>query len=161
VQRVIGMLRGFQPESLLDVGSGRGAALWPLVDAFPHMSVTAIDRLAHRVAAIAAVRAGGVDRLRAVLGDATQLPFRSGAFDGVTVLEMLEHLSDPATALAEGLRVARRFMLLSVPSRPDENPGHLRLFSRRELEGLLAAAGAGRVKTEAVLNHFVVLAQRG
>jgi SAM-dependent methyltransferase len=160
VQRVLGMLRGLQPENLLDVGSGRGAALWPLADAFPELPLTALDRLAHRVADMAAVRAGGVDRLHAVAGDATRLPFRAGSFDGVTMLEVLEHLPEPAAALAEAIRVARRFILLSVPSRPDNNPEHLRLFSRREMEGLLAAAGAVRIKSDAVLNHLIVLAQR-
>src|SRR5260370_29272444 len=35
VRRVLGLLRGLVPESLLDVGSGRGVFLWPLVCASP------------------------------------------------------------------------------------------------------------------------------
>ncbi|MCK4868970.1 MAG: hypothetical protein KAT39_13035, partial [Alphaproteobacteria bacterium] len=35
VRAVIGMLHGLAPESLLDVGSGRGVFLWPLLDSFP------------------------------------------------------------------------------------------------------------------------------
>src|SRR6476620_8480200 len=44
VKKVIGLLRGLSPATLLDVGSGRGTFLWPLVDALPHLSVTSIDR---------------------------------------------------------------------------------------------------------------------
>src|SRR2546426_348797 len=31
VRRVLGLLRGLNPESLLDIGSGRGVFLWPLL----------------------------------------------------------------------------------------------------------------------------------
>src|SRR5512145_1864372 len=41
VRRVLGILRSFSPESLLDVGSGRGTFLWPLLDELPSMRVTA------------------------------------------------------------------------------------------------------------------------
>src|SRR5262245_8720941 len=32
VRKVLGILRGLRPRSLLDIGSGRGAFLWPLLD---------------------------------------------------------------------------------------------------------------------------------
>src|SRR5262245_16854409 len=35
VRKVLGILRGLGPESVLDVGSGRGVFLWPLLGAFP------------------------------------------------------------------------------------------------------------------------------
>jgi len=49
VRRVLGVLRGLAPADLLDVGSGRGVFLWPLLDAFPELRVTAIDRNPQRV----------------------------------------------------------------------------------------------------------------
>src|SRR5262245_47233631 len=44
VRRSLGALRSLAPESLLDVGSGRGVFLWPLLDAFPELPVTTIDQ---------------------------------------------------------------------------------------------------------------------
>ncbi len=154
VARVLGVLRGIGPVDLLDVGSGRGAFLWPLLDAFPGLPVTAVDRLAYRAADIQAVRDGGVEGLTAICGDLTELDLDDGSFDVVTLLEVLEHIPDPARALAQACRLARRFVVLSVPSKADENPEHIHLFSAATLEPLLRTAGAARVTFDYVPGHL-------
>jgi 2-polyprenyl-3-methyl-5-hydroxy-6-metoxy-1,4-benzoquinol methylase len=160
VRKSLGALCGLAPESLLDAGSGRGAFLWPLLDAFPDLPVTTLDLLAHRVADMEAVRAGGVSQLHPFLGDATAMLFADRAFDGVTALEVLEHIPDARRALAECCRVARRFVIVSCPSRPDDNPEHIHLFDPRDLTGQFAAQGFARVTTEQVLNHVILVARR-
>ncbi|HET8843519.1 MAG TPA: hypothetical protein VFN35_18800, partial [Ktedonobacteraceae bacterium] len=60
VQKVLGILRGLQPANLLDIGSGRGVFLWPLLDTFPYLPITCLDLLEYRVNDILAVRDGGV-----------------------------------------------------------------------------------------------------
>lgn len=160
VTRVLGALHGIHPSSLLDIGSGRGAFLWPLLDTFPDLPVTCIDTLARRVADIQAVRDGGLATLRAVQADATALPFAERTFDVVTMLEVLEHISDTQQALSEVCRVAGRFLLLSVPSRPDTNPEHIHLFDQPTLTALLRANGMIGVHTDYVLNHLLVIARR-
>ncbi len=54
----------------------------------------------------------------AVRGDLLRLPYSDGTFELVVATEVLEHLEDPASALAELLRVSRGHVLLSVPSEP-------------------------------------------
>lgn len=44
--------------------------------------------------------------------------------------------------------------MLSVPSKADDNPEHVHLFTRDSLENLLLAAGAARVSFDGVLNHL-------
>jgi ubiquinone/menaquinone biosynthesis C-methylase UbiE len=158
VRRVIGALRGLGAQRLLDVGSGRGAFLWPLLDEMVEADVTAIDLLAYRVADIERVRRGGVARVRAAVVDACALAFADDAFDAVTLLEVLEHMPDPAAAAREALRVARVAVVASVPSHEDDNPEHIQLFDGDRLGAMFKEAGARRVSIDHVLGHLVCVA---
>jgi ubiquinone/menaquinone biosynthesis C-methylase UbiE len=91
--------------------------------------------------------------------DATRLGLADKSVDVVTILEVLEHLPEPAPAAREAIRVARRFVVVSVPSKADDNPEHLHLFTRRSLEDLLLTAGARRVSFDGVLNHLIAVAR--
>ena len=161
VRRVLGMLRGLQPTSLLDVGSGRGAFLWPLLEAFPVLPVTTVDLLDYRVADMQAVHDGGVALLSASRQDVTALTFADRSFDVVTMLEVLEHIPNTEQALAEVCRVAGRCVIFSMPSKADDNPEHIYLFTEQRLRELLAAQGVRRVNISYVLNHMLVMATVG
>ena len=161
VRRVLGILRGLAPTDLLDVGSGRGAFLWPLLDTFPHLRVVAVDWDERRVADIQAVAAGGVSRLTAMRMDVNRLDLPDDGADVVTILEVLEHLPQPQQAIREVVRVARRFVVASVPSRPDDNPQHIQVFSRASLAAQFTAAGARAVSFEFVLNHMIAVVRVG
>jgi predicted kinase len=110
VARVLGILRGLAPTELLDVGSGRGAFLWPLLDAFPALSVTIVEQDPVRVADAQAVHEGGMARLAALHADTTELPLASESFDVATMLEVLEHIPDAQRALHEVVRVTRQIL---------------------------------------------------
>ena len=159
VQKILGILRGLQPANLLDIGSGRGVFLWPLLDAWPDLPVTCLDRLEYRVNDLQTMQAGGITRLSALHGDVTALPFAGRSFEVVTMLEVLEHIPVPRLALAEVCRVASRFVLLSVPSRADDNPEHIHLFTKADIQAMLTELGVTRVRFEYVLNHLIVIAR--
>jgi ubiquinone/menaquinone biosynthesis C-methylase UbiE len=166
VRKVLGVLRSLSPTSLLDIGSGRGVFLWPLLDSFPDLMVTALDRSPQRVADLEAVRWGGIERLTAVAGDVTALDFPDLAFDVVTILEVLEHLPDAIAGAREVLRVCDRFVVASVPSKADDNPEHLRLYTAETLTGLFETAAAQlgtsvSVKWDYVPNHIVLVVRKG
>ena len=159
VRKVLGILRGLAPASLVDVGSGRGTFLWPLLEALPGVPVTSVERSASRADELAAVRRGGIDGLRVLHADVTRLPLADGAVDVALALEVLEHLRDPGFAVRELARCARRFVVATVPSYPDDNPEHIQLFSPSDLTGIFEAAGAQRVEITGVHGHHVVVAR--
>lgn len=157
VQKMLGVLRGLRPGSLLDLGTGRGVFLWPLLEAFPELRVHAVDLLSRRIERIEAVARGGFPDLTAAVGDATALDVADDAFEVVAALEVLEHIPDVERAVREVVRAARDWVLISVPSRPDDNPEHLHLLTPERLTGLLAAAGAGRIQLDHVPGHLLAV----
>jgi hypothetical protein len=74
------------------------------------------------------------------------------------MLEVLEHLSEPERAIAEAVRVARRFVVVSVPSKADDNPEHIQLFTEQSLTKLFTRAGVQRLSIDYVLNHIIAMA---
>lgn len=162
VQLVMGFLRGMvasgQIASLLDVGSGRGAFLFPLLTEFPGLDVTSIDILPHRVELLQGVEQGGVNNLHVLERNLCEWDGPEGAFDAVTLLEVLEHIPDVEKAVANAVRMARRFIIVTVPSKPDDNPEHIHLFTKEILTDVFLNAGCSKVKFDSVLNHCFMIA---
>ena len=158
VKSVMGFLRGIQPESLLDVGSGRGVFLFPFLKEFPWVAVTSVDLLAHRVALLNDIRDGGVENLTALQQDICTWDMPDDAFDVVTLLEVLEHIPDVARAVKAAVRLARRYVVVSVPSKPDDNPEHIHLLTKGVLTGLFRDAGCTKLHFSGVNGHLIMMA---
>jgi SAM-dependent methyltransferase len=129
------------PCEVLEAGSGTGRNLEWLAR---YGSVHGVDVNPEAVARLAA--RGYRDVRQATLGD---LPYEDGRFGLLTCLDVLEHVSDDAAALAELRRVTRRdgFLVLTVPayqalfSPHDVAAGHIRRYTMRKLSTLASAAG--------------------
>lgn len=158
VRSVLGFLHGVQPESLLDVGSGQGVFLFPFLREFPQVEVTSVDLLAHRVELLNALRKGGVDRLTALQRDICTWDAADGSFDVVTLLEVLEHIPDVGRAVRAAVRLARRYVVVSVPSKPDDNPEHIHLLTKDVLTGLFHDAGCTKLRFGGVNGHLIMTA---
>jgi len=162
-----GSLRGFR---VLDVGCGSGrhtceafrieAAFSVGLDRNPEDLSEAGRRL--RLHERLGEHGGGSWALAA--GDAFRLPFRDAAFDLVICSEVLEHLEAPGEAVSELYRVLAEGRLLAVsvprfypericwalsPAYRSQAGGHVRIFRKGELEGLLEGCGL-----EVVAGHF-------
>jgi len=126
---------------IADVGCGTGGA-WPVLS--PLGQVVGIDQAE---AAIAYSRSRGWQQL--VLASAEQLPFRRGAFDLITTLDLLEHVADDEQALRE-IHYALQpggLLLVTVPayrflwSEHDQALGHHRRYLASEVRVRLLQAG--------------------
>lgn len=140
--------------TLLDVGCGNGYFCHWISQRARLNRVVGVDLSAPRVEA---ARQRYPD-MEFVVGAANALPFPNAAFDIVTCIEVLEHLEDPGAALRELLRVARRYVVITVPDRqpvrmvlcphcgkPFPLYGHIQTFDLKRIEALVASAG-GRVE---------------
>lgn len=158
VRLVLGSLRGFRPESLLDIGPGRGAFLWPLLDSFPKLPAVCLEPDPNRWNAISTVIGGGLTQLIALQEDITEPSENVEPVDVATALEVLEHIPEVEKAIENLVRLSRRAVIVSVPSREDDNPEHIHLLGRDRLEASFGRHDrVRRVHFESVPGHLIAV----
>ena len=108
------------PERILEVGSGEGEIAARVLERYPNAGLTVLDLPSEELAEEWRDR-----RLAGLFGDITGLPFEDRTFDLVLAIEVLEHVPEPANALAEIARVARDATVLSVPREPIWRMGNM------------------------------------
>jgi SAM-dependent methyltransferase len=133
---------------LLDVGCAAGFFLEAAAECY---AVTGVE-----ISAYASEYARETLGHRVFTGEIFDAPLREGEFDVVTLWDVVEHLADPRSVLAEIARVTRPGGLLALTTGNVEGPlarrdlehwdlmfppGHLSFFSPRTVERLLNDAG--------------------
>jgi len=101
--------------SVLEIGAGSAVAMQDFLARHRDAKAVAMELSS---ASIRAARRGSAPSLRAIAGNALDLPFRDRSFDAVMAFEVLEHLPDVARALGEMLRVVRPpgFIIIGLPN---------------------------------------------
>ena len=158
VKQVLGFFKGVRPESLLDVGSGRGVFLFPFLEAFPDTEVTSLDLLDYRAAFLEDMHRGGIERLHPIQADIRTHPLAESSVDAVTLLEVLEHIPDVQAAVTAAVHAARRYVVVSAPSKPDDNPEHIHLLTKPVLTELFHNAGCDDLHFAGVPGHLILVA---
>jgi 2-polyprenyl-3-methyl-5-hydroxy-6-metoxy-1,4-benzoquinol methylase len=143
------------PDSILDVGCGEGVLTAQWADRLGERRIVGIDLEDPKL------KAEWEQRRRANLEyrveDATHLSFADGEFDMATAIEVLEHVPDPERTVSEMARVAKRWVLVSVPREPlwrglnmargaylkdlGNTPGHVNHWSKRSFVAMLSRHG--------------------
>ncbi len=161
-RRFVNVLRSLQPKNLLEVGAGEGYLLSIIQRALPDVPLRGLD--------VDSTIVNEGRRLFPKLdlrpGDIYRLPEADQSWEVVVASEVLEHLERPAKALAELKRVARRYIVLSVPWEPwfrllnfargkhlrrwGNHPEHLNTWSRSAFVSLVT----GQLRVERVVAAF-------
>jgi ubiquinone/menaquinone biosynthesis C-methylase UbiE len=145
--KLVSLLPDIAPKVVLEVGAGEGHVSALLRERSPESMIVAFDLPDPELTV------GWAD-LRGVFGSAERLPFRDRSVDLVLAIEVLEHVDDPARALAEIARVAKGPVLASVPREPlwrvlnvargkyvrdgGNTPGHVQHWGRAAFVKLVA-----------------------
>ena len=158
VRAVLGFLHGVEFETLLDIGSGRGVFLLPFMEEFPQVQVTSLDLLDKRVTFLNELSAGGYTQLTAYNKNICDQPFPENSFDVVTLLEVLEHIPEVERAVKAAVKMARKYVVVSVPSKEDDNPEHIHLLTKDILTKLFADAGCTKLHFGGVNGHLIMMA---
>lgn len=161
VKIVLGFLKNIYPNTLLDVGSGRGVFLFPLLRDFPNTSVTSLDILDKRIEILNYIQLGGIKRLNPVHANICDVAFADSSFDVVTMLEVLEHIPDVKKAIQNAVRIAKNFIVVTVPSKEDNNPEHIHLLTKDILISLFHDCGVTNIKFGGVNGHLFLVAKKG
>ncbi len=111
-------------KSLLDVGCGTGRSLATLRDRHAELRLTGLEPVHEML-----LRARQMTGLGSLIeGDGARLPFADRSFDVVTEFAVLHHVREPASVVAEMLRVARFAVFLSDTNRYGNGRWPLRLI---------------------------------
>jgi SAM-dependent methyltransferase len=146
---VLGFAGANSGHRVLDLGCGTGGYAARLAES-GHQVVGADTNPEYVITA----RGLGVPGV--LVGEAPALPFPHGTFDTVLLIEVLEHVSQPAALVAEAVRVTRHNVLATVPdcTHADRLSGvgltfehmlerdHINFFTRENVTSLLAVPGA-------------------
>jgi SAM-dependent methyltransferase len=149
-RKLIGLLRLIDFSRAVEVGCGEGYGLVRLREKYPSASWQGLD-LSPR--AVEQARARNKD-IPILTGDVRSLPYPDNSFDLVLCLEVLEHLRDFKLALEEIVRVASKYIIISVPREPwfswgsllagrylkfgGRHPEHVNFWSPRQIVGIVA-----------------------
>ena len=145
---VVEMTTPLSFSSVLDAGSGEGFVSQRLLDADSSVQITRLDLDADALKRGIKVHPGAM----ATIGSVTALPFGDDSFDLVLCNEVLEHLDQPESGLAELRRVSAHYVLISVPYEPvfsmmnllrgknirrlGSDMDHCNLWTTRQFEGV-------------------------
>lgn len=149
--------------SVLDVGSGFGGPARQLVATTDAAHVTGVDLTPHHVdGATRLSRAVGLQGATTfVLGDATRMPFGSGAFDAAVMLFVGMNVADKPGLFAEVARVLQRggrFVVYDPMRSGDDHPDYPVPWAADRAHSALATRG--EYLTALTDAGFVVEAER-
>ena len=139
------LVESTNPKTVLDAGCGEGFVSHYLATRNGSISITGVD-VQPQAIEFAKKNFGEVATYQ--VASLYSLPFSDNSFDTVVCSQVLEHLDDVEAAVAELKRVARRFVVITVPREPyfkcindlarairfSDDPGHVNFWTSSDFQ---------------------------
>ena len=78
----------------------------------------------------------------------------------VTLLEVLEHIKDYKKAIKNAIRLSSSFIVITVPSKEDNNPEHINLLTKDILTKVFNENNITNLKFGSVNGHLFLVARK-
>lgn len=148
------------PLNFLDIGCGNGTLLKDIEDTFPGSHALGVDGYIESLIHCRQRSPTVALRLQDIAQE--RWPEFDRTYDVVTLLDVLEHLDDPAAVLAQARRILAPggVLIASVPAHPflwsarDVFLGHRRRYTRATLLELLRQSGFDVVHTSHLFSYL-------
>ena len=143
MEAVYRLVAATNPRTVLDAGCGEGFVAGYLHKRDAALKITGID---YSPEAVECARSLFGHAAEFQIGSLLNLPYADNSFDTVVCSEVLEHIEDHEKAMQELKRVARNFVVISVPNEPffkwlndfarainfSKDPGHVNFWTHRQ-----------------------------
>ncbi len=143
------LVEDINPTNMLDVGCGEGYTVEEINNRFPDIIIEGSDIEDDMVL----LASRNLSHINFNVESSCDLQRKDNSFDLVTMLEVLEHVEQPDSAIKEAKRVSKKYCIFSVPFEPywrmlnvlrlkyisdlGNTPGHINHWSRNSFEQLL------------------------
>ncbi len=159
--RLVSLLKGIQPDNVLEVGSGRGLFLWQLLENFRYLSVTAVEQENRFVNLLQAVSKGGFGNLKVTHTPYYDLkPLYLFEYDLVLGINLLDYNELYESVFAEMCKLAKRFVIVTVSKGRNDNPRLVRSFNEADLKHLFLEQKIEHIKIETLDNHYIAVGRK-
>lgn len=162
--------------SVAEIGAGEGELAQRLALHYPTAQLSLSDISPDMVHLLKSRFRNESKRIKVKKADVEKLSYPDQSFDLVVVCEVMEHVEEPELAIQEIFRVARRYVVVSVPNEPiwrllnmirgkywnefGNTPGHVNHWSAKSFEAFVVKAGFSIRKKKAPLPWTMLLLEK-
>lgn len=159
IVKIMGVLRGIQPDHLLDIGFSRSKFIWQVLDNFHFLTTTSVDIDKTYTKEVSKIHEGGFTNLRSKDINGNELnAFVKNQFDVVTAVDVLPFIDDYEAALKEICRIAVRFIIIAVPTKSTNKSKHE--FTEEKLREIFESQDVHQLKFEYVNDILILIARK-
>jgi 2-polyprenyl-3-methyl-5-hydroxy-6-metoxy-1,4-benzoquinol methylase len=136
------------------LGFGRGKFLYPFLEEFGNYNITALEQNEKAIEEASTLQKS-YNKMVLVNDNFFNNNYLDKTFHTITALEIMEHIEDTELFIDECVRLAYEWLILSVPSKEDDNPQHIHFFTEDKVNKLFIKYNL-TPKYEYVLNHMII-----